>query len=81
MPIPTTNIARVASMNGAPSMAPIPISPADCGSLPAKTAPRIATIGIMVSGRAVPTAASTLPTLPWLSPSRSPRISTALVNR
>jgi len=61
---PTTNIARVASMNGAPRMAPMPISPAVSGSRPAKTAARMATTGIMVSGSAVPTAASTLPTAP-----------------
>jgi hypothetical protein len=46
-----------------------------------KTDSKMATIGIMVSGRAVPTAASTLPTPPCCRPSRAPRISTALVNR
>ncbi len=40
----------------------------------------MATIGIMVSGSAVPTAASTLPTAPWPSFSLPPRISTAFVN-
>src|SRR5215218_10220802 len=33
----------------------------------------MATIGIMVSGRAVPTAASTLPTAPWCRPSCAPK--------
>jgi hypothetical protein len=66
-------------MNGAPRMAPMPISPAVSGSRPAKTAARMATTGIMVSGSAVPTAASTLPTAPWPRFNRPPRISTAFV--
>jgi hypothetical protein len=74
---PTTNIASVARRNGAPRMAPMPISPAVSGSRPANTAARMATTGIMVSGSAVPTAASTLPTAPWPRFSRPPRISTA----
>ena len=41
----------------------------------------MATIGIMVSGRAVPTAASTLPTAPCPQPNLSPSISMELVNR
>jgi len=76
---PTTNIARVASMNGAPRIAPIPISPAVSGSRPAKTAARMATTGIMISGKAVPTAASTLPTASCPRLRRPPRISIALV--
>src|SRR5215212_8697681 len=75
---PTTNIASVARRNGAPRIAPMPTSPA--ALLPVKIDATMATMGIMVSGRAVPTAASTLPTDPWSRSSRSPRISTALVN-
>jgi hypothetical protein len=45
----------------------------------AKTAASTETMGIMVSGRAVPTAASTLPTAPSPRLRRPPRISTALV--
>jgi hypothetical protein len=78
---PTTNMASVASRNGAPRIAPIPISLAASAALPpARAAPIRATTGIMVSGRAVPTAASTLPTAPEPRFSRSPSISTALVN-
>ena len=42
--------------------------------------PMIATIGIRVSGIAVPTAASTLPVAPSPSPSRWPAHSIAFVN-
>ena len=56
---PVTNMARLASMNGAPRMAPTPILwPA---APPVKT---MAMIGTSVSGSAVPTAARTLPTAP-----------------
>src|SRR3954447_3697207 len=61
-PTPVTNIASVESMNGAPRIAPTPMACAASElSVPAN---RIAMSGIMVSGRAVPTAASTLPTAP-----------------
>jgi hypothetical protein len=60
---PDTNIARVASMNEDPIIAPTPIlSPLLVPSIMAR-------IGIMVSGRAVPIAARILPTAP------SPRFS------
>ena len=75
---PTTNIASVARRNGAPRIAPTPTSPA--ALLPVNIVATMATTGIMVSGSAVPTAASTLPTAPWPRFSLSPRISTALVN-
>src|SRR5215211_6805713 len=78
---PTINRARVASRNGAPRIAPIPISPVAALLEPRSKLPRIATSGIMVSGNAVPTAASTLPTAPAPRFSRSPVISTALVKR
>src|SRR5919199_2311767 len=78
---PTMNMASVARRNGAPRIAPMPISLAASAALPpSRAAPIRATTGIMVSGRAVPTAASTLPTAPWLRFIRSPSISTALVN-
>ncbi len=54
-----TTMARVASMNGAPRMAPMPMSSA--AAVPVKT---MAMIGTRVSGSAVPTAARTLPTAP-----------------
>src|SRR3712207_5697595 len=60
-------------------MAPTPMSPAALA--PVKSDATMATTGIMVSGRAVPTAASTLPTAPAPRFSRSPQISIALVNR
>ena len=82
MPAPTTNMASVARRKGAPRIAPTPISPAaELALSPARAAPTRATTGIMVSGRAVPTAASTLPTAPDPRFSRSPSISIALVNR
>ena len=54
-----TTIAMVASMNGAPRMAPMPMS--SDASVPVN---RMAMIGMSVSGSAVPTAARTLPTAP-----------------
>src|SRR5215212_2774345 len=75
------NRARVASRKGAPRIAPIPISPAAAPLVPRIREPMIATSGIMVSGNAVPTAASTLPTAPAPRFNRSPMISTALVKR
>ena len=63
---PTSPIARVASRNGAPTIAPIatPSEPSVASSR--------ATIAISVSGVAVPTAARMLPTAPSPSPSRCP---------
>ena len=72
--IPTSAIAIVASRNGAPMIAPIATSSAP--SAP----PTMATIGIRVSGIAVPTAASTLPVAPSPTPSLLPVHSIALVN-
>ncbi len=69
-----TNIASVVSMNGAPRIAPMPISSPD--SWPEA----IAMIGRIVSGSAVPTAASTLPTTPSERPNPSPIHSTPFVN-
>ena len=54
-----TTMAMVASMNGAPRIAPMPMSSE--AAVPVKT---MAMIGMRVSGRAVPTAARTLPTAP-----------------
>ena len=71
---PVTNIASVASMNGAPRIAPIPIS----SEWPPPN--RIAMSGIIVSGRAVPTAARTEPTAPSARPSLWPNHSMPLVN-
>src|SRR5919112_5297964 len=76
---PTTNMARVASMNGAPSIAPIPISAPSSDASPVRTGSRMATMAIMLSGKAVPTAARRLPTAPWRIPSLPPSISTAFV--
>ena len=71
--MPTSAIAIVASRNGAPTIAPIATS-----SEP--SAPPInATIGISVSGIAVPTAARRLPTAPTPIASRWPIHSTAFV--
>ena len=61
-------------MNGAPRIAPMPISS------PAAWPDTIATSGRIVSGSAVPTAASTLPTTPSDRPKPSPIHSTPLVN-
>ena len=72
--IPTSAIAIVASRKGAPMIAPTATS-----SEPSAP-PMIATIGISVSGIAVPTAASMLPVAPSPSPSLLPDHSTALVN-
>src|SRR6478672_4636912 len=73
---PVTNIARVQSMNGAPRIAPTP-TPCDA-SEPAPA--RIAMIGIIVSGSAVPTAARTDPTAPSASSSFRPNHSIPFVN-
>src|ERR687889_2734415 len=78
---PTTNMARVASMNGAPSIAPIPISAPSSDASPVRTGSRMATMAIMLSGKAVPTAARRLPTAPWRSPRRPPSISIAFVKK
>src|SRR5450759_2811301 len=72
---PVTNIASVASMNGAPRMAPTPTSPP--AAPPERT---MAMNGIIVSGRAVPTAASTEPIAPSLRLSFRPNHSMPLVN-
>ena len=56
-PTPVTNIASVESMNGAPRIAPTPTSWVASPPPPKM----IAMIGIIVSGSAVPTAASTDP--------------------
>ena len=70
----TTTIASVVSMNGAPRIAPTPMSsPAACPDA-------IAMIGRSVSGSAVPTAASTEPTAPSDRPKPSPTHSTPFVN-
>src|SRR6187200_1227196 len=69
-----TTIASVVSMNGAPRIAPTPISsPEACPDA-------IAMIGRIVSGSAVPTAASTEPTAPSDRPKPSPTHSTPFVN-
>ncbi len=61
-------------MNGAPRIAPTPTACAE-----SSVAKRIAMIGIIVSGRAVPTAASTEPTAPSASSSLRPNHSMPLV--
>src|SRR5919204_139994 len=71
---PSTNIARVVSIKGAPRMTPSPISFPDPWPI------RIATSGRIVSGNAVPMAARTLPTTPSESPNDSPTHSTPFVN-
>ncbi len=73
--MPVTNMASVDSMNGAPRIAPTPTS---CDDSP--VANRIAMIGIIVSGSAVPTAARTDPTAPSASSSLRPTHSMPLVN-
>ncbi len=75
-PMPVTNMASVESMNGAPRMAPTPTSLVEAPPSPKP----IAMIGIIVSGRAVPTAARTEPTAPWASSSLRPNHSMPLVN-
>ena len=72
---PVTNMASVESMNGAPRMAPTPTSLDACPL--EKT---IAMTGIIVSGRAVPTAARTDPIAPSASSSLWPNHSMPLVN-
>ena len=72
---PVTNIASVPSMNGAPSTAPTPTS-VDAAPPPH----RIAMSGIIVSGRAVPTAARTDPTAPSARSSLRPNHSMPFVN-
>ena len=62
-------------MNGAPRIAPTPIS-SECACVENT----IATIGIIVSGSAVPTAARTDPTAPSLRPSFRPNHSMPFVN-
>src|SRR5215210_2778799 len=73
---PVTNMASVESMNGAPRIAPTP-TPCDASDPPPV---RIAMIGIIVSGKAVPTAASTDPTAPSASSSLRPNHSMPFVN-
>ena len=51
-------------MKGAPRMAPTPISADAPAACPVSTGPTMAITGINVSGMAVATAASTLPTAP-----------------
>src|SRR4029079_3619094 len=72
---PVTNIASVDSMNGAPRIAPTPI-PWESDVPPPD---RIAMIGIIVSGSAVPTAARTDPTAPSASCSFRPKHSMPFV--
>ena len=63
-------------MNGAPRIAPIPTS-----SVASPPPPNpIAMSGIIVSGSAVPTAASTEPTAPWARLSLRPNHSIPFVN-
>src|SRR6185369_3265060 len=62
-------------MNGAPRIAPTPIS-SECAS----PENRMAMIGIIVSGSAVPTAANTDPTAPSARPSLRPNHSMPFVN-
>src|SRR5215203_3934645 len=71
---PTTSMATVPSMKGAPTMAPI----ATCSDSPPA---RTATTGISDSGSAVPTAASRLPMAPSPRSRRLPAHSIAFVNR
>ena len=73
---PVTNMANVASMNGAPRMAPT-LTAARCLATRRR---RWQSIGIMVSGRAVPTAARTDPTAPSASSSLRPNHSIPFVN-
>ena len=73
---PVTNIASVESMNGAPRIAP----DADASRRLEPPPVRIAMIGIIVSGSAVPTAARTEPTAPSASSSFRPNHSMPFVN-
>ena len=75
-PTPVTNMASVDSMNGAPRIAPTPTAWV-ASPPPPKT---IAITGIIVSGSAVPTAASTDPTAPWARLSLRPNHSMPFVN-
>ncbi len=70
-----TKSASVASMNDEPMIAPMPIA---CESAPVPST--MAMIGMIVSGRAVPTAASIEPTEPSPRPRWRPSHSTELVN-
>jgi hypothetical protein len=78
---PTTNMASVARRSGSPRIALTPLFRCSSWGPYHIKAPKMATIGIMGSGRAVPTAASTLLTTPCPQPNRSPNISMELVNR
>ena len=69
-----TTMASVVSMNGAPRIAPVPISS------PLSLPERMAMSGNSVSGSAVPTAASTDPTAPSDRPKPSPIHSMPFVN-
>src|SRR4051794_10302298 len=75
-PTPVTNMASVDSMNGAPRIAPTPTASV-CSPPPPKP---MAMMGIIVSGSAVPTAASTEPTAPCARLSLRPNHSMPLVN-
>src|SRR5438128_2392386 len=68
------SMTSVPSMNGAPRIAPTPIS-----SPSAVFVNTIATMGMSVSGVAVPNAARMLPVAPWLSFSLTPSHSTPFV--
>src|SRR5918999_2597367 len=67
-------------MKGAPRMAPTPIASDASASPPVMIGPRMAITGIRVSGMAVATAASTLPTAPSARFSLCPNHSIPLVN-
>src|SRR5438132_2618250 len=71
---PMSSMTRVPSMNGAPRIAPTPISSAS-----ALFVKRIATTGMSVSGVAVPSAARMLPVAPSLIRSLIPSHSTPFV--
>src|SRR5437870_5508895 len=77
---PVTNMARVASMKGAPRIAPTPISDELLRPDPAKIGPMMAMTGMSVSGIAVAMPASTLPTAPSARFSLCPNHSIPLVN-
>ena len=75
------NMASVASVNGAPRMAPTPTSSvASVDSRPVRIGPMMAMTGIRVSGNAVATAARTLPTAPSPKFRRWPNHSMPFVN-
>src|SRR2546425_5223108 len=71
---PMRSMTSVPSMNGAPRIAPTPIS-----SPSAVLVKTIATTGMSVSGVAVPNAARMLPVAPWLNLSLMPSHSTPFV--